>query len=55
LIFEVLTTGSMLGVLGASSYYKTNLSDDSDKILKIAENCGCTKKTTRCGFFDETK
>lgn len=55
MIFEVLTTGSMLGVLGASSYYKTNLSDDSDKILKIAENCGLYKKDDKMRLFRRNK
>jgi hypothetical protein len=51
LLFEVLTTGSMLGVLGASYYYKTNLADDSDKILKIAENCGLYKKDEKMRLY----
>lgn len=40
MIFEILTTGSMLGVLGTSYYFKTNKKDDTDKIIKIANNCG---------------
>ncbi|MBT2701579.1 cell division protein FtsK [Bacillus sp. ISL-40] len=51
MLFEVLTTGSMLGVLGASYYYKTNLNDDSDKILKIAENCGLYKKDEKMRLY----
>lgn len=33
----------MLGVMGASYYFKTNKNKDGDKILKIAENCGLYK------------
>lgn len=44
MLFEMVTTGSMLGVLGASYYYRNNYNKDSDKIIKIAENCGLTKK-----------
>jgi hypothetical protein len=51
LLFEVLSTGSMLGVLGVSYYYKTNLNDDSDKILKIAENCGLYKKDDKMRLY----
>ncbi|MEH7374919.1 FtsK/SpoIIIE domain-containing protein [Neobacillus drentensis] len=51
MLFEVLTTGSMLGVLGASYYYKANLNDDSDKILKIAENCGLYKKDEKMRLY----
>lgn len=51
MLFEVLTTGSMLGVLGASYYYKTNLNDDSDKILKIADNCGLYKKDEKMRLY----
>ncbi|WP_226087496.1 FtsK/SpoIIIE domain-containing protein [Mesobacillus sp. S13] len=40
MLFELVSTGSMLGVLGASYYFKTNQKDDTDKILKIADNCG---------------
>jgi hypothetical protein len=55
LLFEVLSTGSMLGVLGASYYYKTNLNDDSDKILKIAENCGLYKKDEKLRIYRRNK
>jgi hypothetical protein len=55
LLFEVLSTGSMLGVLGASYYYKTNLNDDSDKILKIAENCGLYKKDDKMRLYRRNK
>jgi hypothetical protein len=55
LLFEVLSTGSMLGVLGASYYYKTNLNDDSDKILKIAENCGLYKKDEKMRLYRRNK
>lgn len=51
MLFEVLSTGSMLGVLGASYYYKTNSNDDSDKILKIAENCGLYKKDDKMRLY----
>lgn len=41
MLFEVLSTLSMLGVLGASSYFKQNgTGSDADKIVKIANNCG---------------
>lgn len=55
MLFEVLSTGSMLGVLGASYYYKTNLNDDSDKILKIAENCGLYKKDDKMRLYRRNK
>jgi S-DNA-T family DNA segregation ATPase FtsK/SpoIIIE len=45
----------MLGVLGASYYYKTNLNDDSDKILKIAENCGLYKKDDKMRLYRRNK
>lgn len=41
----------MLGVLGTSYYYKTNLNKDSDKILKIAENCGLYKKEEKIRLY----
>ncbi|PFP22846.1 hypothetical protein COJ96_25085, partial [Bacillus sp. AFS073361] len=37
--------------LGASYYYKTNMNDDSDKILKIAENCGLYKKDEKMRLY----
>jgi hypothetical protein len=40
MLFEIVSTGSMLGVLASSYYFKTNAKDDTDKIIKIAENCG---------------
>lgn len=40
MLFELVSTGSMLGVLGASYFFKTNQKDDTDKIIKIADNCG---------------
>lgn len=44
-LFELLTTGSMLGVAGYSYYKKgTATTNDADKIIKIAENCGLAKK-----------
>lgn len=43
MLFEILTTASMLGVLGASSYYKSS-NNDVDKIVKIANNSGLSKK-----------
>ncbi|WP_409276374.1 FtsK/SpoIIIE domain-containing protein (plasmid) [Neobacillus sp. SCS-31] len=51
MLFEILTTGSMLGVLGTSYYYKTNLNNDADKILKIAENCGLYKKDEKIRLY----
>ncbi|WP_427036614.1 FtsK/SpoIIIE domain-containing protein [Cytobacillus pseudoceanisediminis] len=51
MLFEVVTTASMLGVWGASHYYRTNTSNDSDKILKIAENCGLYKKDEKLRLF----
>jgi hypothetical protein len=51
LIFEVLSTGSMLGVLGASYYFKTNTDNDGEKILKIAENCGLYKKDEKMRLY----
>lgn len=41
----------MLGVMGASYYYKTNYNKDSDKILKIAENCGLHKKEEKMRLY----
>ncbi|MCO0597353.1 FtsK/SpoIIIE domain-containing protein [Peribacillus butanolivorans] len=43
MLFELFSTASMLGVWGASHYYKTNSNDESVKILKIADNCGLYK------------
>lgn len=40
LLIEIITTGSMLGVLVTSYYYQTNLTDDHKKIEKIAQNVG---------------
>jgi hypothetical protein len=51
LILEIITTGSMLGVLGASYYYRTNDSNDADKIMKIAENCGLFKKDDKMRLY----
>lgn len=51
MLFEVVTTASMLGVWGASHYYRTNSSNDSDKILKIAENCGLYKKDEKLRLY----
>lgn len=42
MLFEIFTTATMLGVLGASSYYKSS-SNDVDKIVKIANNSGLSK------------
>jgi hypothetical protein len=55
LIFEVITTGSMLGVLGASYYYRTNDSNDADKILRIAENCGLFKKDDKMRLYRRSR
>jgi hypothetical protein len=55
LIFEVITTGSMLGVLGASYYYRTNDSNDADKIMRIAENCGLFKKDDKMRLFRRSR
>jgi len=41
----------MLGVMGASYYYKTNYNKDSDKIIKIAENCGLYKKEEKIRLY----
>lgn len=43
MLFELFSTASMLGIWGASHYYKTNSNDESEKILKIADNCGLYK------------
>ncbi|MCK1985193.1 MULTISPECIES: FtsK/SpoIIIE domain-containing protein [Peribacillus] len=43
MLFELFSTASMLGVWGASHYYKTNSNDESEKILRIADNCGLNK------------
>lgn len=51
MLFEILTTGSMLGVLGASYYYRTNSVDDSDKIIKIADNCGLHKPDEKLRLY----
>lgn len=51
MLFEAITTASMLGVWGASHYYKTNYNDDSDKILKIAENCGLHKNGEKLRLY----
>lgn len=51
LLFELFTTGSMLGVLGVSYYFKTNLNDENEKILKIAENCGLHTKGEKMRLF----
>lgn len=40
LLFGILTTTSMLGVLATSYYYQNNLTDDHKKIERIAENVG---------------
>lgn len=51
LLFSLVTTGSMLGVLGFSYYKKTNFNNDNDKILKIAENCGLYTKTEKMKLY----
>ncbi|CAM3679955.1 hypothetical protein GCM10009865_47770 [Aeromicrobium ponti] len=51
MLFEILTTGSMLGVMGASYYYKTISNNDGDKILKIAENCGLYTKEEKIRLY----
>ncbi|MBT2714712.1 FtsK/SpoIIIE domain-containing protein [Bacillus sp. ISL-57] len=51
MLFETITTASMLGVWGASFYYKTNYIEDGDKILKIAENCGLSKNGEKLRLY----
>lgn len=51
MLFEILSTGSMLGVWGASYYFQTNQNKDSDKILKIAENCGLYTKEEKLRLY----
>lgn len=51
MLFEILSTGSVLGILGASYYYRTNYNDDSRKILKIAENSGLYKQDEKLRLY----
>ncbi len=51
MLFEFITTSTMLGVIGASYYFKTNHSDDGEKILKIAENCGLRTKEEKIRLY----
>ncbi|WP_243355861.1 FtsK/SpoIIIE domain-containing protein [Bacillus litorisediminis] len=52
MIFEVLTTASMLGVLGTSFYYKTNSkNNDVEKIMKIAENNKLSTKDEKLRLY----
>ncbi|TCN25467.1 FtsK/SpoIIIE domain-containing protein [Mesobacillus foraminis] len=51
MLFEIVTTGSMLGVLGASYYKKNNLNSDHDKIIKIADNCGLYTKEEKIRLY----
>lgn len=39
MLFEILSTGTMLGVMGGSYYFQHNQSKDNEKIEKIAERC----------------
>lgn len=51
MLFEIVTTGSMLGVLGASFYKKNNLNNDHDKIIKISDNCGLHTKEEKIRLY----
>lgn len=51
MIFEVVSTASMLGIWGASHYFRTNTKDDSRKILQIAENCGLYKNGEKLRLY----
>lgn len=51
MLFELLTTASALGVGAYATYHKKNFSKDSDKILKIADNCGLYKKDDHLRLF----
>ncbi|WP_142919946.1 FtsK/SpoIIIE domain-containing protein [Peribacillus glennii] len=46
-----MSTASMLGVWGASHYFRTNTKDDNDKILKIAENSGLYKNGEKLRLY----
>ena len=51
MLFEILSSGSVLGIMGASYYYQTNYNDESKVILKIAENCGLYKKDEKIRLY----
>lgn len=55
MLFELFSTGSMLGVLGASYYFKTNFNNDNEKILKIAENCGLYTKEEKIRLYRRSR
>lgn len=55
MLFEFLSTGTMLGITGIAFYQKQNSINETDKILKIADNCGLYKGDEHLRIYRRTR
>lgn len=55
MLFEILSTGTMMGVMGTSYYFKTNASKDHEKIEKIAKELNLSTKEEQIRLYRKHK